>query len=542
VVAAAAGAAWFFLLGGARALSPGRLDWLGGDWGQHVLGWLFFRRSRWALPLGRIDGFAWPAGTTVGFTDANPLLALPAKALSPLLPLDFQYVGAWLLACFVLQGFFGARLAARGSPRPFHRALGGALLAIAPPLTARIGHDTLCAHFALLALLGLHFAPAFDAAGARRALRTAGLVTLLLGAVHPYLAVMALALSAALAARVAAVDRVVPRREAARTVLLLILALAAVFALLGYLTSAPSHGGGFGLYGADLLAFVNPHGASWLVPSLPVHWGAWEGNAYLGLGGMAVVAAAGALALRRRALRGARAVGPLFAVAAVLALFSLADAWRADGREVLSLRRLYRPLAGVVGPFRSSGRFIWPLYYALVGGAVVALLRLARRPALATAVLAGALALQVAELAPPALGARFREAPWRFRDARWELARGRYLHLALAPALIVGGGPPCAGPGWSEDAWRAPAYEAYRLGLTVNSGYLARGAHEKYEGPCREVERQAAEGRLARGTIYVVQPERAGALARRPGVRCGVLDGRHVCVADVPGDPLAAAL
>ncbi|MFL5262864.1 MAG: hypothetical protein ACJ79L_10750, partial [Anaeromyxobacteraceae bacterium] len=164
-------------------------------------------------------------------------------------------------------------------------------------------------------------------------------------------------------------------------------------------------------------------------------------------------------------------------------------------------------------------------------------------PWVATAVLAAALALQVAELAPRAAASQqFAQAKLGFRDARWSLARGRYRHLALAPALVVGGGPECTGRGWDPDAWRAPALEAYRLGLTVNSGYVARGAHDHFAPPCRAVEREVEEARLAADTLYLVQPSRAMELGRRPGVRCGVLDARDVCVAAAPDDPFAAAL
>src|SRR5512146_2873505 len=104
---AAFGLLWFLLIGGHRAIAPGAFEWVGrGDVAQHVQGWLFFRNASWALPLGRITDFCAPAGTTVGYTDANPLLALPLRIASPLLPRDFQYVGLWLALCFFLQGWY----------------------------------------------------------------------------------------------------------------------------------------------------------------------------------------------------------------------------------------------------------------------------------------------------------------------------------------------------------------------------------------------------------------------------------------------------
>jgi hypothetical protein len=543
IAAALAGAAWFLWAGGWRAVSPTALDWLGGgDWSQHVLGWLFFRSSRWALPLGRIDGFAWPAGTTVGFTDSNPLLAIPAKALSPWLPLDFQYIGPWLLVCFALQGWYGARLAAAGSPSPAYRALGGTLVALAPPLLSRVGHDTLCAQFSIVALVALHLAPRADAAGARRALRSAAAVTLLAAAVHPYLACMTLLLSIALAMRLSGVDGALSRAGAAGWCGGLLVAVLALLAALGYLTSAPSHGGGFGLFGADLLAFANPLGVSSLLPDLPASWAAWEGNAYLGAGGLLLCAAVVALALARR--KGfPRGAAPLAVVALLLSLFALSSVVRAAGREVLDLRAPYRPLAGVVGPFRSSGRFIWPLYYAVLGGALVALPRLVRRPGTAVALLSVALALQVTDLAPRARAAQFRETAWRPRDARWPLARGAYDHLALAPAQVTGGGPACWGRAWGEtQPWIPLGYEAYALGMTINSGYVARGAHARFAPACHEVDLDVAERRLDPRTIYVLHPSRLELVAGHPEAACSRLDGFDVCVAAANHDAFREAL
>ena len=135
LVAALFGLAWFLAIGGYRALSPDRYGWVDGmgDLPQHLQGWLFFRQSPWAFPLGRISELFAPTGTTVGFTDANPLVATVLKLASPLLPARFQYIGLWLAACFALQGWFGARLAGLASDRPAFRVMGGALFALAPP-------------------------------------------------------------------------------------------------------------------------------------------------------------------------------------------------------------------------------------------------------------------------------------------------------------------------------------------------------------------------------------------------------------------------
>jgi hypothetical protein len=543
LLAAAFGVAWFAAAGGWRAISPSALDWLRGDSAQHVMGWLFFRESRWTLPLGHIDGFVWPSGTTVGFTDSNPLLALLGKLASPLLPRDFQYVGPWLAGCFALQGYAGARLTALASARGVDRFLGGALFAVAPPLLQRVGHDTLCAHGALLALLALHLAPAAGAAAARRSARAALGIAALLSLVHPYLAVMAIALGLALLVRLSR-EGLLSRREAWSSAAWFLAAPALLFAMLGYFTAAPSHGVGFGLYATDLLALANPYGASAWLPELPSQVGQWEGNAYLGVGGLALLAVALVLAAWRwrPAPRRLAALVPLVGAAAVLFAFALSDRVRLAGHEVLDLRWVYRPIAGALGPFRSSGRFAWPLYYLTLAGAVLAPLVLLRaRPRLATALLAAALALQVAELGPPAAGARFQPRAWRPRDPRWALARGAYRHLALVPPQVVGIAGPCRGELYGDDErWLPLADAAYQGGLTVNSGFVARGAGDRIGPPCVALMAELAAGVLREDTVYVPHPDLRGTL-ERAGARCGRLDGYDVCVGPRSG-ALAQAL
>ena len=89
----------------------------------------------------------------------DPLLAIPAKVISPFLPPDFQYVGLWLGWCFFLQGWFGVRIVQELSPDPLIRILGGCCFILDPVLLWRIGHDSLCADWLLLGLIWLHLQP-----------------------------------------------------------------------------------------------------------------------------------------------------------------------------------------------------------------------------------------------------------------------------------------------------------------------------------------------------------------------------------------------
>src|SRR5688572_21187645 len=148
--AALFGFIWYLLLGGGPTLNPLNLGWvLKGDWLQHWLGWLFFRHEPWTFPLGTITTLPYPIGTTIGFTDSNPLVSIVLKPFSPWLPAEFQFIGPWLALCFILQGYFGAMLASTVTRHPVVQMLGGCLFAVSPILAMRLGHDTLCAQWIL---------------------------------------------------------------------------------------------------------------------------------------------------------------------------------------------------------------------------------------------------------------------------------------------------------------------------------------------------------------------------------------------------------
>src|SRR6476619_7656550 len=108
LAAAAFGLFVFVQMGGARIVDPTATHWIkpGSDWGYHWVGWVYFRRGPWGWPLGDTPNLLHPIGTTVGFMDGIPWLALVEKLLSPILPERWQHIGPWLAVCFALEGYY----------------------------------------------------------------------------------------------------------------------------------------------------------------------------------------------------------------------------------------------------------------------------------------------------------------------------------------------------------------------------------------------------------------------------------------------------
>jgi len=149
---------------GGRILNPTSHDWLMiGDSATHYMGWEFFRHTallQW--PLGLNPKFGLDISSSIAFTDSIPLAAFVFKPFNFLLPATFQYLGIWILICFILQTHLAARLLSHFLTDQIQIALGSVFIALSPVLMYRLVHDgyghiALVSHFLILGALNLYF-------------------------------------------------------------------------------------------------------------------------------------------------------------------------------------------------------------------------------------------------------------------------------------------------------------------------------------------------------------------------------------------------
>jgi hypothetical protein len=536
------GFCWFFLIFGPSVLNPTHLHWLmQGDPAQHVLGWLFFRNEPWSLPLGSVASFPYPMGTTVGFTDSIPWVAILAKLISPLLPVDFQYIGPWLGLCFFLQGFFGVRIVQELSTRPLIQILGGTFFILDPVLLGRIGHDSLCAHWLILGLMWLHLRPCPDEATQRRLTMMALGFCIVSAGIHPYLATMVLALSIALLCKLHWGDHLLSKCQLLRWGGIFGAVVLGAFTIFGYIGSEVSwEAGGFGFFAADVLTLINPMESSRLLPAMPSAPGQREGFGYVG-SGVLFLSMIGMIIIwyHPRVVRELwkKTLIPLGICCVLFALFALSSKIRIGGKSILAIGTLYQPFMEIIAPFRSSGRFIWPLHYLLITSTVAIWIAYYRSFRLVLYIaLSAAAIIQLMDTRVSFLRWYFephlRISSLIFQTEAWTLATGSYTHMVLYPPQILGGNTDdCLIREYKADYYVPLAFQAYRLKLTFNSGYFARVNEQQIPIYCEHLYRKITDGKFEDDTIYVVHPDYMDSFKQNAArISCGWLSDYNVCV------------
>ena len=536
VAGAIIGGAFLVWLTGARPLDPTNINWvMTGDWVPHHFGWAYFRAEPWHWPPGTVRGYYAPLGTSIGLTDSIPIAAYLLKPLAAWLPQPFQYLGLWLLLCYVLQGALAARLVSRSSPSVVVQALGATLFVLLPTLLARVGHAALCAHWLILwAMLLASRSPALPP-GRRFPVAQWAVLGLVSGMTQPYLAAMVLPVL--LVATITGAGVPVAARSAA-------MASAVVATLTGFwlsglfvLQGAGSlASGGLGYYSMNLLAPISPFGWSAVMPELPIAGDgqAYEGFQYFGLGILLLIAAAAVLAWRARRDDGVPRDGALSArvwTPAMVGICLLMTAFAVSptitfGHWVLA--DLNGPWSAPLAAFRSSGRFFWPLAYLTLAWAVATVATRLSRP-VAIAAMSLAVVVQAADLHAihedrrrTTRGTGFYAWTNPFASSRWAAIVPGYAHLTLVPPPHCGAAP---------QPYEAAMRLASQHGLTLNAGVIARGDVRAQRRYCADLDARIDDARLEADTLYVVSAAGGAALTSVAGERvvCGQVDAVWVC-------------
>lgn len=363
----------FHVFYGLDVLVPTNINWLMSvrhDWGQHYLGWAFYRDEPWGFPLGNMDSILYPAGTNVGYWDSIPLLALFFKIFSFLLPETFQYLGIWLLFCYLMAAHYAFKIFKLYNVTNFFTIIAVLLIVGNPMLLYRGMHPALCAHGFILASVYFYLQPATDK-NVKSINNKQLWLTVVSSLINPYICLMVIGFAFALPAKHYFYRKLLTLKETIVYPALSVVGVVLCWVVFGMITFGQNSNlevnNSYGLYAFNYNSFFNSGGFSMFFPPMPwVNAFQYESYMYLGLGLMVFIA----ISLIYFLIVGKPVVFikthqwllPLFILALLMGLFATTHIVTYNATVLLEL-----PIPGFIkrlgGIFRASARFYWTVYY-----------------------------------------------------------------------------------------------------------------------------------------------------------------------------------
>lgn len=388
-VSALLGGLIFIFIYGIAILNPFYTDWLitGGDLTQHYLGWEYFRKSDWFFPIGLTNQIAYPAETSIIYTDSIPLLAVIFKLFTKGIPGRFQYFGIWGIGCFILQGYWAAKILHIWLKDKWQVWIGSLLIIASPIVIFRMYyHTTLAAQWLILIAVYLC---AEHQRQYQNILKTSlqwGILGVLIGSIHLYFAPMCAMLLGGYILYSFILEKKIRLQYILPGISFVVALFGSVYLLGGFSSGAEtSSRGNLGLFSFNLNGFYNPIGYSKVLKWLEVYTqGQYEGFAYLGLGVLILLTGAFIYLLltwkgRIRIIR-ENWLKALIAAGVIGGLVIFAASPKVTFDEHLLFEF---PDIDIVmkywGIFGSCGRIIWPVCYLLALGAIVGTVRLTEK-------------------------------------------------------------------------------------------------------------------------------------------------------------------
>lgn len=376
IVAALLGGIAFALIYGIKILNPLYTDWLltGGDPSQHYLGWEFFRRSSWYFPFGLTDQLAYPLKTSVIYTDSIPIFAVFFKLFRSILPQQFQYFGIWGLLCFVLQGYYAAKILGERSSSKTVILVGSVFFIVSPIMVFRMYyHTALAAHWLILLAIYFYSKHEKEYRDIFKPVMQWGILGILIGSIHLYFVPMCGAILLGYILCSVWKERKVRIRFFYPGISFSVGLFLTIYLLGGFSSGADTGTNNLGLFSFNLNAFLNPMSYSTLLKNTSLwNWpfytqGQYEGFSYLGMGIILLCACGIVLMVKNIFRRRKPSVYQVMTVLMSIGLIALAVSPTITWNDKLLLQLPYSStIYKYWGIFGSCGRMAWPVVYFLM--------------------------------------------------------------------------------------------------------------------------------------------------------------------------------
>ena len=526
----------FYLYYDFSILWPENINWLLSarhDWGQHYLGWAFYRDEPWYFPIGTIKDYIYPVSTNIGFTDSIPLLAIPLKFLSPLLPEDFQYIGIWMFLCYVMTAFYSLKIFRLYNIRPIFAILATLLITGNPVLWFRGMHPALCAHGFIIASIYFYLKPATKE-NVTVINRNQVILTCITSVVHPYLFAMVVGFNFILPLRQYYYEKVLSFKKALVYPVFCCAISLSVWVIVGLIKIGPSEslvaGNSYGLYVFNLNSLYNSSGFSSLFPAVATDGSpfSYESFMYLGLGmGMLITGLLLYGSVSGKLLsffKKNKFLYPLFALAGFMVLFAITNRITFNDSVLFEIP-LPQALLKIGSIFRASSRFFWVAYYLILFFFLLFFMKQRMEPAATIILLLTITGLQAYDLRPLIHGRNLPPGTYNspLNEKKWKSIIKDYDRIITYP--------PFQNHLLSNMDYQDLSFLAVKNNVAISIGYTARDNIRKNNQYTDSLTHSINNGILRDNELYITSPEhleRFSALFHNNKSSLDYLDGYYL--------------
>lgn len=497
----------FLIIFGWKTLDVTNDSWLlqgtgfTGDLTQHYMGWQFFRKSEWSFPLGLIENLAYPMNISIIYTDSIPILGILFKLLSPILPATFQYFGIWGLLCLTLQGGFSIILLNRFCKNNIICAIGSIFFIISPVMIGRMFfHSALAAHWIILASLYIWCCTKKSFKFKLVFLVILSIISVL---TNLYFTPLVLGISFC-----SLLKDIIDNREYLKSSIILLSEIIITFATMalfgGFYGNVSASMGGLGVFSFNINGFLNPQGSSLFLKTMPTtNPGQIEGFAYLGLGIIILMAVSifYRFTCEKKSMtfkKNMFTIAPMTIAIVIFTILAISPIVTFGENTLFSIH--YPDIINhILSIFRSSGRFIWVVYYILLVW-IIATISQNKRFMVSALTLASCLIIQITDISGYLFERHeFFSANQAYNSPltspKWEIFSKRYKHIMFYTPIWDIYVDPNIGYTFGQ--------YALKNNLTLNGVYFSRDLSREIDGITLNHFEKLRNGAKRLDTLYI---------------------------------------
>lgn len=495
----------FLIIYGWRILNITYVDWLyedvNSDLFQTQLGADFFLKAPWKFPLGCYDTYNYPSGTSIVFTDSIPIFAIVFKLFRGMLPTNIQYLGIWGAFSFFMQGGISCVIL-----KKYIKKL-SIVAAICPILifnTATIWrlyrHTSLGGGqwIILLALMICVYRKNINKTW-KKVFIWSG-ITAITVSIHIYFIIM---IGIILVAYL--INDYLENNLLKEDILIFISAvistIVSFYIIGGFAVGSSIVEEGLGMYSMNINSLFNPMGYSNYLKDLPSNPGQYEGLQYLGAGAI-ILLIAYIFSLNKdeyvwfKELSNSKKIPIIFGIVS-LTILALSPVITINTKTLVNYMFL-KPIVDLLNPFRSTGRFFWPVYYVILFFLIIKVSQKYKNTTKLFLCFALCSCIQfsdfVMNMAYNSSGLKEKyEYNNKLESKLWNDLATKVKHVEL----ITNGG----------DEYQKIAWYAAQNNLTMNTGYFSRKNYELIEEDMINSLKEITTGNIRKDTMYCI-PEK----------------------------------